>query len=85
MERGYNLSTCPGAGAEKMQDHLNRINYGNRDISGGIDTFWLDSSLKISALEQIEFMERLVKETLPFHKQKMKNVKRIMIEDEKDT
>lgn len=81
----YYQAMARDIGAEKMQDHLNRINYGNRDISGGIDTFWLDSSLKISALEQIAFMERLVKETLPFHKQTMKTVKRIMIEDEQDT
>ncbi|MDA3130251.1 hypothetical protein GJS40_09380 [Aliibacillus thermotolerans] len=68
-----------------MQKHLNRINYGNRDISGGIDTFWLDSSLRISAQEQMAFMERLVREKLPFHKQTMKTVKRMMIDDEQDS
>ncbi len=72
-------------GPKKMQFHLNQMKYGNRDISGGIDTFWLDSSLRISALEQIAFMEQLVRETLPFHKQTMKTVKRIMIDDEQDT
>lgn len=72
-------------GARKMQKHLNRINYGNRDISGGIDTFWLDSSLRISAQEQMAFMDRLVREKLPFHKQTMKTVKRMMIDDEQDS
>ena len=71
-------------GEEHMQHFMNRIGYGNRDISGGIDSFWLDSSLKISALEQADFIERLVEEELPFQKITMKTVKRIMIDDEQD-
>lgn len=67
-----------------MQNNLNRIAYGNQDISGGIDKFWLNSSLTISAQEQAQFMENLVEETLPFHEQTMKTVKRIMICNEQD-
>lgn len=81
----YYQAMARDIGAKKMQNHLNELNYGNHDISGGIDTFWLDSSLKISAQEQIAFMERLVKEKLPFDKQTMKTVKRMMIDDEQDT
>lgn len=71
-------------GQEQMQDYVNRIGYGNRDISGGIDTFWLNSSLKISAEQQVDFTEKLVEEDLPFQKKTMKTVKRIMIDDEQD-
>ncbi|WP_188991776.1 class D beta-lactamase [Paenibacillus nasutitermitis] len=71
-------------GSDAMQRNLDRIGYGNRDISGGIDTFWLDSSLKISAQEQIDFLEELVNESLPFQKQNMKTVKRMMIDDDQD-
>ena len=71
-------------GKETMEDHVNQIDYGNRDITGGIDTFWLNSSLKISAQEQAAFMEKLVEEDLPFEKKTMKTVKRIMIDDEQD-
>jgi beta-lactamase class D len=71
-------------GADRMQQNLKKINYGNNDISGGIDTFWLDSSLKISAREQAEFVEELVEEDLPFTEQNMKTVKRIMIDNEQD-
>lgn len=71
-------------GKEIMEDHVNQIDYGNRDITGGIDTFWLNSSLKISAQEQAAFMEKLVEEDLPFEKKTMKTVKRIMIDDEHD-
>jgi beta-lactamase class D len=38
-----------------------KISYGNQDISGGIDQFWLSSSLKISPKEQADFMEALYK------------------------
>ncbi|MFC5648556.1 class D beta-lactamase [Paenibacillus solisilvae] len=71
-------------GSERMQRDVDRIGYGNGDISGGIDTFWLNSSLRISAQEQVEFIEKLVNETLPFGEQNMKTVKRIMIDDEQD-
>lgn len=45
-------------GAERMQAYVDRFDYGNRDISGGIDKFWLTGSLRISANEQVEFLHR---------------------------
>ncbi|WP_424321673.1 class D beta-lactamase [Hazenella coriacea] len=71
-------------GNERMQHNLTKMNYGNKDISGGLDTFWLDSSLKISAQEQVEFLEQLVEEKLPYQEQNLKTVKRIMINDEQN-
>lgn len=71
-------------GVMDMEKYVNRIGYGNRDISGGIDKFWLDSTLEISAIEQVEFLEDLVEEDLPFTEKNQKTVKRIMIQDEQD-
>ncbi|WP_370460305.1 class D beta-lactamase [Cytobacillus firmus] len=71
-------------GEKKMTDYVAKIGYGNQDISGGIDSFWLDSSLRITAAEQADFIEKLVEEDLPFSKQNQKTVKRIMIQDEQD-
>ncbi|MBS4202435.1 class D beta-lactamase [Bacillus sp. FJAT-49732] len=71
-------------GTKQMQSNINKLNYGNQDISGGIDTFWLDSSLKISASEQARFIDNLVKEELLFDKQVLKTVKRMMINDDQD-
>jgi beta-lactamase class D len=67
-----------------MKEWVQKISYGNEDISGGIDQFWLNSSLKISALEQANFIEKLYKEELPFDKPVMKTVKRMMIQEEGD-
>nr|WP_239534181.1 class D beta-lactamase [Thalassobacillus pellis] len=71
-------------GEEQMEQYVNLMNYGNRDISGGIDRFSLDNTLEITAREQIHFIEKLVKERLPFDEKHQKIVKRMMIDDEQD-
>ncbi|MGV3741774.1 MAG: penicillin-binding transpeptidase domain-containing protein [Burkholderiaceae bacterium] len=45
-------------GRERMQSYVDRFDYGNRDISGGIDQFWLSGGLRISAEEQVDFLQR---------------------------
>ena len=55
-------------GALRMQGWLDRIGYGNSDISDGVDKFWLDSSLKISPNEQVEFLKALYHGELGFSK-----------------
>ena len=37
-------------GEKEMQNKLNIFHYGNRDISSGLDSFWLDKSISISAI-----------------------------------
>lgn len=46
-------------GKARMREWLARLEYGNRDISGGIDLFWLQGGLRISAMEQAAFLHRL--------------------------
>jgi beta-lactamase class D len=45
-------------GPDRMQDMLDRFDYGNADISGGIDRFWLSGGLRISAREQVDFLRQ---------------------------
>lgn len=68
-------------GPERIQSALDSFNYGNRDISGGQGHFWLSSSLKISALEQIKFMAALDDEKLPAGKDNQAMVKQMMLQD----
>ncbi|MBL8229471.1 MAG: class D beta-lactamase [Bryobacterales bacterium] len=49
------------AGAERMSEYLRRFDYGNQDISGGIDRFWLSSTLRISPEEQVAFLRKFQK------------------------
>lgn len=71
-------------GEEQMQDYLNRMGYGNRNIGGGIDVFWLTGDLRISALEQIDLLVRLSKHDLPFSTSTIEAVKGIMIEEQEE-
>jgi beta-lactamase class D len=64
----YYQAMARDIGKERMQEWLNKLNYGNKDISAGIDKFWLNSSLKISPLEEVEFLSLLVQEKLPLDK-----------------
>lgn len=52
-------------GAERMKAGVERFQYGNRDISGPIDEFWLSGNLRITPREQVEFLRRLRAEELP--------------------
>lgn len=63
-------------GIEKMQANLDAIGYGNRDISGGLTTFWLDSSLQISAREQVDLLRKLYAGKLPVSTQNVDIVKK---------
>ncbi|MGM7700613.1 class D beta-lactamase [Pseudalkalibacillus sp. Hm43] len=71
-------------GHERMQTWVNDLSYGNQDLSGGIDRFWLDNTLEITPLAQADFMEKLFEEDLPFSEKSMKTVKRMMIHKEND-
>lgn len=53
-------------GRERMQLWIDRANYGNRDLSGALDRFWLDGRLRISALQQIGLLVALERGALPF-------------------
>ena len=53
-------------GQQRMQEYVNKIGYGNQDISGGLTTFWLRSSLQISAIEQVDLLNRFYAGQLPF-------------------
>jgi beta-lactamase class D len=51
-------------GEQHMKRYLNEFKYGNRDISGGLagsnlfEAFWLNSSLQISADEQVDCLSQ---------------------------
>jgi beta-lactamase class D len=72
-------------GEKKMQQYVDAAHYGNRDISGKIDTFWLEGGLRISAEEQVEFLKRLYKGELPFSQRSMNIVKEILVLEKTET
>jgi len=55
-------------GPERMQKYVDLMDYGNRDIGGGIDQFWLTGNLRIDPVQQIDFLDRLRRGVLPVSK-----------------
>lgn len=52
-------------GKDRMLQHLRQLDYGNGDLSAGVDRFWLQGAFTVSALEQVAFLDRLLSGALP--------------------
>lgn len=69
-------------GSERMKTYIDRIGYGNKDISSGIDTFWLPRPGKvgmlISAKEQVALLNKLLDGRLPFSGKHVKTLCEVM-------
>lgn len=69
-------------GEERMKEHIAANGYGNQNIGATIDGFWLSDyggQLRISQVEQIEFLRKLYHEQLKFSKRSQQLVKGIML------
>lgn len=64
---------------EYAQAKLDTVGYGNRKIGPVADTYWVDDSLQISAREQVDFLQRLARGTLPFSARTQDIVRQISI------
>lgn len=78
----YYQELAKRVGEARMKEFVTKFRYGNEDISGGIDRFWLASSLKISADEQVEFLRRLHGGELPVSKRALDIVRDIMTHEQ---
>ena len=68
-------------GKARMREWLERLGYGNRDIGGGIDLFWLQGSLRISAYEQVDFLHRLAEGRLPATQRAQRLVRNALVSE----
>src|SRR5579863_3451406 len=55
-------------GPERMQKYVDLLDYGNRNIGGGIDRFWVSGDLRIDPVQQVDFVDRLRRGVLPVSK-----------------
>lgn len=62
-------------GSAAVQRNLKRIGYGNADISGGLSSFWLESTLKISPLEQTALLRDLDQNRLGYSRESVDAVR----------
>lgn len=83
-------------GKDRMQKELDKLRYGNCDISdweGRLNTnnhnraltgFWIESSLMISPKEQVEVMERIFGENSDYSEETRNELKQVMLVPEQD-
>lgn len=81
-------------GKEAMQEQLDRLCYGNCDISdweGGLNTnnhnraltgFWIESSLAISPKEQVDVMKRIFGSASEYATQTLQELEKVMFREE---
>jgi beta-lactamase class D len=67
-------------GAAREREYLQRFDYGNKDSSSGLTTFWLGESLLISPEEQVRFLRDLYADELPAGKRHMATVREILVQ-----
>ena len=72
-------------GEDRMQAYLQKLDYGNQNMGGGLDTFWLIGELRISSFEQVDFLHRLYSGYLNVSGRSMEIVKEMMVLEEKPT
>ncbi|HSM83932.1 MAG TPA: penicillin-binding transpeptidase domain-containing protein, partial [Nodosilinea sp.] len=88
LRRAFNLSAvwfyqvlARRVGPDAMQQWVSEAGYGNQTIGSpeAIDSFWLEGDLRITPQQQIEFLQRLHRDELPFSEPVTAMVKDIMI------
>lgn len=92
----YYRQVIDDIGKDTMQKELDRLWYGNCDISdweGRLNTnnnnraltgFWIESSLLISPKEQVEVMERIFGENSDYSETARDELKRVMLVSDQD-
>jgi beta-lactamase class D len=66
-------------GEKTMKKFLAQFKYGNQNTNGGIDKFWLSGEMRISPIQQLEFLKDLWNEELKLSKKTTKAMKNIFL------
>jgi beta-lactamase class D len=89
LQEAFEVSCVPAfqnlarqIGPERMQSWIDKIGYGNRNISAGIDVFWLPSkgrdTIMISPAQQAELMRSIASGKVPFSKTSLATLNKLM-------
>lgn len=69
-------------GETRMQYWLDQAEYGNQSLQGGLTTFWLAGELRITPRQQLDFLQALNEQSLPFDPWVQQEMQDIMINRE---
>lgn len=89
LRKAYEVSCVPAyqqlareIGSERMSAWIEKIGYGDKNTSAGLDVFWLPDegrkTLLISPFEQVDLIRRLVQGELPFSAKTAQSLKEVM-------
>jgi beta-lactamase class D len=78
----YFQSLARQIGRDTMKFWIDSISYGNKNISGAVDSFWLNNSLKISPDEQLGLMSKIYFDQLPLQKYAQQIVESLMLQED---
>lgn len=62
-------------GASDVYSYIQEIGYGNENMSGDFSTYWMESSLEISPIEQVELLAKLQNNSFGFAPENISTVK----------
>ena len=65
-------------GKDSLKKWIDSLHYGNKDMSGPLDSFWSNNHLKLTSDEQLGLMKRLYFDQLPFFNRPQKLVREMM-------
>ena len=63
------------AGKPLIRDFIQKIGYGSQTVTGDISTYWTDSTLSISPIEQVELLQKFQKNQFGFSPENVNAVK----------
>ncbi|MDP4130295.1 MAG: penicillin-binding transpeptidase domain-containing protein [Bacteroidota bacterium] len=89
MKQAFAVSSVPyyqevarRIGHDTMKHWIDSLGYGNRDISGPVDSFWLNNTLKLKPDEELGLVKKLYFSDLPFFHRTQEIVKKVMLREE---
>ncbi len=81
----YFQSLDQKTGMKDLKKYVQYIGYGNADLSGGLSRSWMESSLKISPVEQVELLTKLYTNEFRFRDKNIQTVKDTLLLSENET
>ncbi len=89
MKEAFAVSSVPyyqevarRIGHDQMKKWIDSLGYGNRNISGPIDEFWLNGHLKVKPDEELGLVKKLYFNQLPFFKRTQEIVQSVMLREQ---
>ena len=80
----YFQGTDTQVGIKELDSYFTQLSYGNHDLSGGISNYWMESSLRISPVEQVELLKAFYRNDTIFQAEYVDTMKDILRLSEKD-